>query len=277
MIERPILLCGPGKSGTTLLLDLMSLHPDVTWFSGWTARFPRTPQLAALSRLNDVALLERRTRNVRRWPRPAEAYGIWDHYFPGLSQADADWGEERASREGADALRRVIAVHLRAHGKQRFLTKYTGWPRFAFMRALLPDCELAYIDRDPRAVVHSYERYKWWFKDRPDALAALSPRERIDFYTSKYLAYFHAKQRAASSQPFVQVKYETLIASPETALEQLCARVRLAFPPKFRAAIRSFDVFQGSNNAWKKKLSPEDGRYLTEKLEEPIRALGYEA
>lgn len=274
MISRPILIGGPGKSGTTLLLDLMALHPDVTWFSGWTSRFPRAPQLAALSRLNDVTYLERATRSVRRWPRPAEAYGIWDHYFPGFSKSEADWGASRVG-EGGEALRRVIRVHLRAHGKRRFLTKYTGWPRFAFMRELMPDCELVYIDRDPRAVVHSYERYLWWFKDRPEALAAMSPRERIDFYADKYLAYFQAKQRAAADQAYTPFRYEDLIGNPEVALATLCERIGLPFPTRFRDAIRSFDVFQGSNDAWRKKLSLEDGRYLTDRLAEPIEALGY--
>ena len=222
MIEKPILICGPGKSGTTLLLDFMSLHPDVTWFSGWTARFPTVPQLAAFSRLNDIAFLERRTRSVRRWPRPAEAYGIWDDYFPGFSQADGDWEPDRVGT-AADPLRRVIDVHLRAHGKQRFLTKYTGWPRFAFMRELLPDCELVYIDRDRARSCTAYERYSWWFKDRPEALAAMSPRS-ASILSDKYLAYFQSKQRAAPRSRFTQFKYESLIADPEGALGRLPRR-----------------------------------------------------
>jgi hypothetical protein len=272
-IDRPILICGPGKSGTTLLMDVLGVHPDVAWFSGWTDRFPMLPQLAMVSRLNDIGWLERRTRSLQRWPRPDEAYGIWDHFLPGFSRAERNWDVADLDADAAERLRGCIRSHLRWHGKPRFMTKYTGWARFELMRALLPGVELVQIDRDPRAVAYSYERYRWWFKDRPEALAEMSPRERIDFYAAKYLAYFETR---GNTEGVHAVAYEALVANPAATLRELCGRIGLTFPRRFEDAVATFEFRGNTNEAWRRDLSPADQDYLTARLEVPIRALGYE-
>lgn len=277
MIENPIFLGGPGRSGTTLLLRVLSTHPDVTWFSGWTARFPTRPWLAAASRLNDIEPLERATRKTRRWPRPAEAYNLWDFYFPGFSAATRDWTESDVDTEAARRFLALIDAHQRWHGKPRFLTKYTGWPRFAFLRGLRPDARLLYIDRDPRATVASYVKQKWWFRRDPQGLAAMSWQQRLEFYARKYLDYYAAKGGFVAGRDYIQLHYEKLVADPIAAMRTLCEQVGLTFSDKFARRVQTFDIYPDSNEAWKAAFEPHEREYLTRLLAGPIAELGYGA
>ncbi len=84
-IRDAIVIHGPGRSGTTLLNQILSLHPALAWISGYVNRFPSLPALAILNRVVEVPLIERLTRAHRYWPRPAEAYNFWKYYFANFS------------------------------------------------------------------------------------------------------------------------------------------------------------------------------------------------
>jgi hypothetical protein len=274
-IVKPVFIIGPGRSGTTLLLRLMSLHPDLGWFSNWTNRFPKWPQLSIISRLNDVEVLERVTRGRRKWPRPAEAYRIWNYCFTGFSEAASDWCGESINEEGVTRLTHLVKVHLKCHGKKRFLTKYIGWPRISFFKSIFPDVQFVYIDRDPRAVVFSYMKQKWWFKDRQDFLETMSTKERLEFYAGKYLAYHQAKQRFSVSQDYTQAYYEQLIENPLGVLRKLCERTALTFCYEFERRVATWSIIKGTDQLWKQTLSLTEQRYLTTLLEDPLEAMGY--
>ena len=55
MIARPVFILGTGRSGTTLFLNVLAFHPDFTWFSTFSKRFPDHPSVAFLSRIHDIA------------------------------------------------------------------------------------------------------------------------------------------------------------------------------------------------------------------------------
>lgn len=274
-IEGPIFIVGPGRSGTTMLLHLLSRHPELTWFSGWTGSFPEWPQLSAFSRLNDVPALEAATRTLRRWPRPAEPYKLWNFCFPGFSSANRDWDEQDVNQSGVAKLTRIIEAHLKWHGKNRFLTKYTGWARFRFLRACFPDAHFIYIDRDPRAVVYSYMKQRWRFKRKPDAFAAMPAKERLELYAKLYLAYYQAKRQFEDGKDYLQVYYEQLVEDVPATLHLICEKTTLPFDNGYRRIIDRWDVKPNTNEAWQQKLSPEEQVYLTTLLEQPLKEMGY--
>lgn len=274
MSERPVFVAGPGRSGTTLLVRLLSLHPDLAWFSGWSARFPSRPAVALLHRLNDWPTLERRARGWPKWPRAAEAYDCWDWCFPGFSSARSDWGREKADPEGAERLRRIVAGHERWHGKPRFMTKYTGWPRIDFLRAIFPDPRVVWIDRDPRAVALSYLKQWWWFKNRPEALAAMTMDERIDFYAERYLEFWRARRRFRAGPDYLLVRYEDLVADPVSEMERVCRDVGLPWSGSLARSVQTYEVVRGANRAAADRHTGTEWAALGERLAEPLAELG---
>ncbi len=265
-IVAPVFVCGHGRSGTTLAARLLGVHPEVAWFSGWTNRFPGLPQLALASRLQRLPLLERSTRGLRRLPRPAEAYSIWDHFFPGFSAADRDWGADEVSTGAAEAFRRSVGAHLRYQGGSRFLTKYTGWPRFDFVRQLFPDARFVVCRRDPRAVVFSAMRQRWGYKSRPDELAAMSWRERLDVYVDWYLRLDAALARFSEGSDYESVRYEALVADVRGTMSRTCELLELPWSARYERAITSWPVRRQANEAWRGALGREERDYLEERL-----------
>src|SRR5579862_5573710 len=84
--DRPVLVVGMARSGTTMFFDCLGAHPDLGWPSQYLNRIPYVPALAAFSRLADFgngtrrwvnASDERASSRGRFWPGPSEANLLW--------------------------------------------------------------------------------------------------------------------------------------------------------------------------------------------------------
>ena len=161
-LRSPIFIIGCGRSGTTIVYDLLCEHPDLAWFSNYAERWPAVPQLAALSR---VRRFERVRRSGSRFvPSPQEGHRIWDRCGPRgeaarnrpLTEADADAREK-------ERVRRLVNEHARYQGKPRFINKNTrNSRRIRYLDAIFPDALFVHVLRDPRAVVASLLAVSWW-------------------------------------------------------------------------------------------------------------------
>jgi hypothetical protein len=270
-IVKPIFIIGPGRSGTTITLRLMSLHPDLAWFSGWTNRFTRSPQLSFLSRINGIPPLEKAARGLQKWPRPGETYRIWNYCFPGFSSASGDWDENQVNKEGAANLVRLIRLHLKWHGKSRFITKYTGWPRIRFLRHIFPDALFIYVDRDPRAVIFSYRKQKWWGKHTRN----MSIPDCLEFYANRYLAFYQAKKQYTRENSFIQIYYEDLIQSPVDILQTIFKKCDLPWKENLGKRIASWKIKSSANEQWQQQLSKQEKDFLASLIEKPLVEMGY--
>src|SRR2546423_11604508 len=107
-IARPILLMGPGRAGSTVLYNMVTLHRDVGYFISWSDRFPNRTALALGGRLRVPRLEPWAARQKLRWyPQAAEAYGVWNACFPDF------WDAVRGpceNPEGEQRLRGLITA-----------------------------------------------------------------------------------------------------------------------------------------------------------------------
>ena len=88
-VTRPVIFCGMGRSGTTLIFESFARNPVVGWFSYHFARFPRIPAISLATRISDLSPAFRKavTRSDDRIPwlerfrdGPSEAYSVWEEY-----------------------------------------------------------------------------------------------------------------------------------------------------------------------------------------------------
>ncbi|NIW23749.1 MAG: sulfotransferase, partial [Gammaproteobacteria bacterium] len=53
-IEPPFFIVGSGRSGSSILYQLLAVHPQLCWVSRLTDRFPWAPWLSRAHRLLDL-------------------------------------------------------------------------------------------------------------------------------------------------------------------------------------------------------------------------------
>jgi len=270
-LEDTIIIHGPGRSGTTLLNNILSLHPDLAWISGYVNRYPSFPQLSFLNAIQEIEVIERFARNKRKWPRPAEAYGFWDHCIPGFSNG---YGYDLSPDKTAYTQKRLYQICQYA-SKARLITKLTGTARADVLKAVFNTPWIVYIDRDPRAVVASYYKQQWRFKNKPKQFEQQSFEDLIRLYSSLYQK-FEKEKLALQQFRFIQVYYEDLTVDPQAFFKDLTDKINLPFTDRFSELISSWEIQQGTNNSWKKRFTSGQVAFLEAQLQSSVKALGYD-
>jgi hypothetical protein len=272
-IKEAIFVYGPGRSGTTLLYNILSLHPDLAWISGYVNRFPRLPALSALNRIQYNHTIERLNRGKRKWPRPSEAYNFWYHYFPSFSMPKTQ--KERNLEDRLSQCVETINAILVWSGKKRFITKLTGDHDLTKLNEIFVDPKIIYINRDPRAVTMSYLRRRWTFHGKVGPLEAADIKELIKQYVQRYLQIYSSNMIFLPKMNSIHVKYEDLIKNPENFFHCVLGLVDLDFSSQFRRTLKSWEFIDNTNQQWRKELDTENIQYLESLLFEICNELGY--
>jgi hypothetical protein len=164
MIDRPVFILGTGRSGTTLLLQVLALHPNFAWFSNYSQKFPRCPLVALLSRVYDFPLAHRflASNGARYLPKPRESYAMLNYCTDSmftchrmLDASDVDGSTRRRYRA-------AVKAYLCLQAKRRFIQKHTGFARVRYLQAIFPDALFIHVYRDGRAVANSMNTVRWW-------------------------------------------------------------------------------------------------------------------
>jgi len=278
-VQQPIFLIGCGRSGTTLLYDILCGQPGLAWFSNYTDRWPGLPQLAVLSRL--YAPMRRRELSLPRAPLPSEGYRIFD-YYSARSAAD-----NNRPLDGSDAnpmerlaLRRVIAAHLRFGGGSRFINKNTrNTRRVPFLHQMFPDARFIHVIRDPRATASSLLRVAFWpalrFWWRDNRTATELPDVDAETLAGELWAHevrAGLQQGLLGDSAYMEVRYEDLVAAPREQVSAVLKFVGLEWTPSFESVFDSFAIedrtskFRSSLNDYQLQLIAKATQPLAQEL-----------
>jgi len=260
-IKNAIIVHGPGRSGTTLLSNILALHPDLGWISSYVNKYPEKTFLTHANKLQNWGILERWNRNKSNFPRPTEAYNFWVHYITDFNNSEiADIPSEQASR----AIQAVYKV-MKNSGKKRFMTKITGMSRHQFIDVVFENPTVIWIDRNPLSIITSYHKKKWGYKDKLELFESKPTEELLKEYTEKYITFQNDK-RYLDQFNTINVAYEDLVADRHTFFRKLCKGAGLVYSPVFQKTLKSWDIATGSNEAYKKYFSLNEQQYITNLL-----------
>jgi hypothetical protein len=212
--DRPIIVLGCPRSGTTLLQVMLHSHPRI-------AIPPETRFLlpAYRERLRFGDLSETANRRA-----------LGDFIVRTKGHRFADLGLDRNATvdqivEGPPTLGSAVGIVLRAYA-ERFGRPRWGEKRPAYynhidvVMRLFPDAKIMHVVRDPRDCVASLKRMPWWRTDSYHSVAAWA--QSID-----------NTERAIRAWPgtVTRVQYERLVAEPESELKALCAELGEEYDP----------------------------------------------
>ena len=287
-IDRPIFIIGVGRSGTTILYNLLSIHPELCWFSRYSDIFPRNNYIALLHKSLELPyfgnLIKKSiiSRNqIKILPIPSEGGNIY-HNYCGFEHkyktTEFDYNLESEKK-----LKKVIQGHIKATGKKRFLSKQTAnTQRIRLIHKMFPDGFYIHIIRDGRAVANSLVNVEWWknidiwwFNGRPSkwvetgndpiALAGLIWERDVDEII---------KNKNLFDNKYFELRYEDLCDNPKKWIKNIADFCEISWPTKLEDILPKKLV--SMNDKWKKNLSEKQKMILLDTIKKSLKKYNYE-
>lgn len=279
-LEKPIIIVGTGRCGSTFLHRVLARHQDLGWLSPYNEVFPTQFWLSAFSNLYRWTAFSFKTKHLRFFPKPFEAYRFWEHYLPGFSRRNRPQTAEDVPDEAIEPVRRVVSQILIYQGKKRFLAKVTGWSRIAYFNRIFPDALFVFLNREPRSVVSSWIQAGWldvtsgldsanwqWGEVPPlyyHLWQELGAKPILSAAVKIQLDLDDIRRNIAQFQErCYELQYEALVTQPQHTLQALLHFCQLPWTEQFEQEVKSL-TFYNPANKWKKYLSEEDGNLILE-------------
>jgi hypothetical protein len=202
--HAPVFVLGSGRSGTTLLRQMLNAHPRI--------------HLTHEAGFYSAAQPFRKRLSARAWLE--RYYGSFPFAWLGLSVAEVE--SELPAPLGEHAYPAAFCAIMRAkaqqHGKPRFgdKTPYDSRHVGAILKDF-PDARIVHIVRDPRATVASLARMPW----APSSLGMVN-----------LFALAQVEALAPFRNRIHEVRLEDLLAEPEAELRKLLEFVGEDWDPR---------------------------------------------
>ncbi len=275
-IDRLIVVCGVGRSGTSLLQSMLNAHPEIC-FPPETHFFREyvsgTWRNWRLSKVGPVEFADVLSSNKYFSRLGLSVDKLMAPYVAGKRLFDV-----------ADVYRRMLFMYAsrqkcpRVGDKDPRIIDYLG-----SLGALFPQALLIQVIRDPRDVLLSRMKAKW-SSTRPWWL-------HIFIYRAQLFIGRRVGRRVFCDR-YIEVRYEDLISRPEESLKELCHFIGISFDRSMldfsesASRLISEDEIQWkketlgpllSNNTekWRGELSPWRIRLTEAICSEAFTDLGY--
>jgi hypothetical protein len=292
-IQKPIIIVGTGRSGTTLLHNIMSYHPRLSWLAAILEKMPNRTYINRFAmRALDIPVLQNMLRDISHF-EPGECYQFWDYYVKGFgsiySPPMRDLTAGDVTEISRNRIHKVFPTLLSEY-RNRLLIKISGWPRVGYLREIFPDARLIHIIRDGRAVANSFLNVDWWWGWRgpgnwrhgelPDNYLAEWRKHRHSFIALAGIEWkilldaFHSSVQHIDKSEYLEIRYEDLCADKSKILEEILDFCELENSPKFARALANFPV-KNTNFKWKKDLSTAQAGILEDVLASHLDRYGY--
>lgn len=285
--NKPIIVFGTGRSGTTIFHQMLSRHPQLSWISPFMNKWPDKPIVnRSIMKALDAVPIE---KILRRFHGPKECYPYWEFLCKGFSNPCRDLYEFDVTERNRKRIIKELS-RLTTNNREILLIKITGWPRTGFLLELFENAKFIHVIRDGRSVANSLisvafwqgwtgpQNWRWgplpekyndeWQKYRNSfpVLAAIQWKILMD-------AAEKAKKNIPPSQ-LLELKYEDLCNNPIEIFRSVVDFCELEWNDAFHKNLNSYSLVN-TNNKYKKDLSPHQQKELNEVLHSHLDIYGY--
>lgn len=291
---RFVFVTSYGRSGSTILSDMLSRHPDVGFVSNLDDRFRRLPSW--WQRVNPTVYhhLPQRFTTKGRVLRfaPSEGWRLLEREVSSiLAGARRPLTAEDASPWLTERLRDFFTSRAAIQQRSFFVHKLTGWPHVGLLRVAFPDARFVHVVRDGRAVADSDLRTTWWpgFAG-PQALLgeALSPEDEAVWVASgrSYavlaalawrLAMRETRAARATVPPesWMDVRFEDLLARREVVFERMAGFLDLPPCPSFDAWVQRTVLHADRQDGYRRHLPAATVGHVESAVADELARWGY--
>ncbi|MEP7318426.1 MAG: sulfotransferase [Panacibacter sp.] len=170
LLQKPIIIFGTGRSGTTVISDIILRHEDLAWHSNYQELLPKSASVNYLRRVFDNKLwniIGMNTQNNKSLInqvcyRPIERYDFWEAVTgPRIDFSRNFLLNERATEEERIRMRTHFAKMVKYQNRKRLAFKITGPARMEYLKSVFPDAVFVQITRDPVSTIRSWLEIHW--------------------------------------------------------------------------------------------------------------------
>jgi hypothetical protein len=287
-INKPIIIIGTGRSGSTIFHNVFSHFDKLAWISSLANKTPNNfKKHQLLMKGLDVPIIE---NILTKKFLVGEGYNFWDFYANGFSTPFRDLTEDDLSIRFKNNLNTGMSKLL-TKSRNRLLLKITGWPRITFLKSVFPDAKFIHIIRDGRAVANSLINVDFWWGWRGPNNWRWGELSK-DYYEEwlKYDKSFIALaaiewkiimdaleigKKALNKNNFLEIKYKDLCENPINEFEKVFEFSELEMTKKFKRFINDTS-FRNTNSKWQKELNEKQKTILNDVLYDYLVKYGYE-
>jgi hypothetical protein len=225
----PLFIGGAGRSGTTLVVDMLGLHParspiyETSFVVQIGALLFGAGESPLASRLDRIArYMEEWTRTLPHQPHNKRAHEVY-HHGPHYVRFDREFAlaqtatliERAAGGDALAGMRDFVAAlfgeHCRIDGKPRWVNKTPSYVQFLpLLGALFPDMRFIHCVRDGRDVACSVLTRPWGPRTYEEAAVWWSRKVRAGLSWSE-----------RNPGRCLEVRYEDLLSQPERTLQSM--------------------------------------------------------
>lgn len=239
---QPLVLLGPGRSGTTLLYKLLCMHPAAAFISNYDVR-PIARQFAglAIACVPDDAGLRRRawftpdgranlTRRPLWWrviPTPVEGEAVYRACGLQLGETHQPADERTRARLRA----RFQQIQSRRNARVLVLKRTANNRRLPALASALPEAKYVLIWRDGRAVARSLLKVNWWMDHpvwwaggRTPRQLAFDTQTMVELAAKNWIREVECIERGLRSidpARVMTIRFEDLIRRPREIIERV--------------------------------------------------------
>jgi hypothetical protein len=262
LLEKPIIIFGSGRSGTTIISEIIFQHEDLAWHSNYQELFTHSTLINYFRRLFEnkwwrlikfwsFVGVSKNTR--QKWGsylnlfifNPIERYAFWEYITgPRIDFSRGFLLGERATAEEKKHIRSHLAKQVKYQGRKRLIMKFTGPARMEYLTSIFPDAIFVSITREPIATVRSWLEVGFWQTKGINRLwwiGAYTPKEEAEAEKLKndpaLITAFQYKKLMETTEleskklgvPLLETRYEEFVKDPHAIVKKIMEFTQL--PP----------------------------------------------
>ena len=278
---RPIFLIGSGRSGTTILFELLHRHPQLAYVSNLTDCLPYFPQLAVLTR---VPVL----RAYKPFQPSIESLSAFD--YCGITEDQLIEKKHSLTEQDVDEnakyrLQRLVGRHVRWQGKSQFINKNTSnTMRIRYLLDIFPDALFIHIIRNGYGVVNSLINVKWWRElnlwwngETPSQWEAGggNPYELAALHWKRQVTVALDDSKHVPVRQYLECRYEELLEDPKSQIERILRFCQLDWNREFERHFQAHTVRRTNSEKWRSGLDSGAKRAVQNASGDLLETLGY--